>query len=344
VLAPLRGLPLVETHLHLEGSIPRRVLARLAARAGRRLAAGAPRPGLGLQRRRGFAPFLDSFIFCASLLRTRDDVEEAAFALIEDLRAEGFARAEIFFSPQVYLRRGVSLVEVLSGLDEATRRAKLSGGPSIGWIADGGRLWGAAWYEEIVDQLVALKPRVVVAVGLGGDEAASPARPFRRAFDAARRAGLRTVAHAGEGTSARSVWEALDDLGVERVGHGIAAAGDRALLRRLERDGITLEVCPTSNLMTRAVPSLRRHPLRALVDAGVKVVLGSDDRSIFGTTLRREMALAVGALGLAEEEIPRLMAQAAEACFTGPDARRRLVARILAASPRGAIPAAPSGS
>ncbi|MBI3449404.1 MAG: adenosine deaminase [Acidobacteria bacterium] len=340
--APRGDLPLVETHLHLEGSIPRRVLARLALRSGRRLAGGAPRPGLGLQRRRGFVPFLDSFVFCASLLKSREDIERAAFALIEDLRAEGVAHAEIFFSPQVYLRRGVALVEVLGALEGATRRARIAGGPSIAWIADGGRLWGPAWFEEIVDQIAGLKPRDVVAVGLGGDEAASPARAFRRAFDAARRAGLHTVAHAGEGTTARSVWEALDDLGVERIGHGISAAADRSLLRRLARDGVTLEVCPTSNLMTRAVPSLRRHPLRALIDAGVRVSLGSDDRSIFGTTLRREIALAVGALGVGEDEIPRLMVHAAEASFTSGDARRRLAARIRAAARRGTRREAPS--
>jgi len=317
-------MPLVETHLHLEGSIPRRVLSRLARRAGAALPPGIPRPGHGLQRDRGFGRFLDAFVFCASLLRTRDDVEEAAFALLEDLRAEGVVYAEILFSPQVHLRRGMPIGSLLSALSAARRRAREAGGPESAFIADAGRLWGPAWFEEIIGQIAAANDGSVVAVGLGGDEAAAPARAFRRAFDAARAAQLGVVAHAGEGTSARSVREAIEELGVTRIGHGIAAASDPALMKVLSRRGICLEICPTSNVMTGAVRSLRAHPLRRLLDAGVPVALGSDDRSIFGTTLRGELNLAISTLGVGSNEVPGLLKAAAGATFrSGWRSRKR---------------------
>src|SRR5262245_37212727 len=133
------GLPLIETHLHLEGSIPLRILRPLAARAGRPLGGVARGPGAALQRRRGFGAFLDAFVFCGSLLRDRHDVESAATALLEDLRSEGVEWAEITFSPQVYLRRGVPLHEVLEGLSRARAAARRNGGPGCAFIADGAR-------------------------------------------------------------------------------------------------------------------------------------------------------------------------------------------------------------
>jgi adenosine deaminase len=268
---------------------------------------------------------------CSALLRSASDVEAAACALFEDLRAEGIHYAEVIFSPQVHLRRGLPLTALLGGLGRARRRALTEGGPSIGYIADGGRLWGPKWFEEIVDQVAAFREDGVVAIGLGGDERTEKAGLFRRAFDLARKAGLGTVAHAGEGTTPREVRDVIDHLGVSRIGHGIAAASDPSLLRLLARRGILLEICPTSNLMTGAVRSPARHPLRAILDAGVDVALGSDDRSIFGTTLRGEYALAVGRLGVAPARAQAMIVSAARSSFTSRTEGRILLAKIAAA-------------
>jgi len=329
------AFPLVETHLHLEGSIPRRVLASLASRAGLRLPDRVPGPGRGLQRRRGFGPFLDAFVFSASLLRDARDFDAAAYALLEDLRIEGILYAEIYFSPQVHLRRGVPLTSIMRGLGDARRRARAEGGPEVGFIADGGRLWGPEWFEEIVEQVARHRGEGVVAVGIGGDEAAAPARVFRRGFERARKAGLGVVAHAGEGTSARNVAEVIDHLGVTRIGHGISAASDRRLLRRLADRGICLEICPTSNVMTGAASSFERHPLREILDAGVPVALGSDDRSIFGATLRGEIDLAVRRMGVPVAAIPGLLGNAARSAFTSGRWRRDFETALAAAPARG---------
>ncbi len=335
-LSFLSRLPLVEIHLHLEGSIPRRVMARLARRAGRPL---ADRPGgriRPLQEGRGFNAFLEAFVFCASLLRDRRAVSEAASALFADLAREGTAYAEITISPQVHLRRGLSFTELMAGLSEARLRAARRGGPEIAFVADGGRLWGPRWFEEMVREAIHFRRDGIVAVGLGGDETAYPTRAFARGFDLARTAGLGTVAHAGEGTSARSVREAVEILQVPRIGHGIAAARDPSLLAFLARRGTLLEICPTSNVMTRAVRSAEHHPLPRILESGVRVALGSDDRTIFGTTLRGEIDRAVREIGLPPGRIPHLMMNAARGAFAPERIKRELIKKIRSAFARGA--------
>jgi aminodeoxyfutalosine deaminase len=291
----------------------------------RRVLAGRP-----LQSRPGFGHFLDAFVYSVSLIRDRADVEEAATALFDDLRREGVRYAEVTFSPQSHLRRGMALPSMVAGLGAARRRALEGGGPRISFIADGGRLWGETWLEELAGQLAAFRGQGIVALGLGGEERILPARRFRRAFERAAGGGLRLVAHAGEGTTPAAVREALDQLQVDRIGHGISAASDPALLRRLARRGTVLEICPVSNRMTAAVGTLADHPLARIVDAGVKVALGTDDRTIFGTDLRREFQVAVAECGLPRNRVQDLLLNAATGSFAPRSVKRELRRGITA--------------
>ena len=196
---PRTGIPLVETHIHLEGSIPSRVLRALSRERGRPLPLGAGGPGRPLQRGRGFGPFLEAYLLSASLLREEADLLRAASALLADLAREGIRYAEITFSPQVMQRRGVAFPTVMRALTEARAAARRAGRIEVSFIADGGRLFGPALFEEMVSQAAEYRRAGIVAVGLGGDERAAPARSFRAGFDRARRAGLGAVVHAGEG-------------------------------------------------------------------------------------------------------------------------------------------------
>jgi adenosine deaminase len=141
-----------------------------------------------------------------------------------------------------------------------------------------------------------------ISFGIGGDERRGPAEQFRDAYRYARDAGLRLTAHAGETDGPESVRAALE-IGAERIGHGIGAAGDPDLLRRLRDENIPLEVCITSNIRTGAVASIGEHPLRKLLDAGVPVTLNTDDPGIFETTLTAEFEVAHTALGVSREEL-----------------------------------------
>jgi aminodeoxyfutalosine deaminase len=159
----------------------------------------------------------------------------------------------------------------------------------------------------------------LISFGLGGPEIGVPRPQFKPYFDRARAAGLHSVPHAGETTGPETVWDALRELGAERIGHGISAARDPALMAHLAEHGIPLEISPTSNLRTRAVPGLDEHPLPALVAAGVTVTINSDDPPMFGTTLEQEYAVAARLLGLDAAGVAGLARAAVDASFL-PDA------------------------
>jgi aminodeoxyfutalosine deaminase len=168
----------------------------------------------------------------------------------------------------------------------------------------------------------------LVGFGLGGPEVGVPRPQFRPHFEAARAAGLRSVPHAGETTGPGTVWDALHELGAERIGHGTSAAQDTSLLAHLAETGVPLEVCPSSNLATRAVASLEEHPLPRFVEAGVTVAIASDDPPMFGTTLNREYEIAADLLGLDHEGVKELVRTSVRASFAPDDVRRRLLAEI----------------
>jgi aminodeoxyfutalosine deaminase len=172
------------------------------------------------------------------------------------------------------------------------------------------------------------RPDGLVAFGLGGPEIGVPRPQFEPHFTAARAAGLHSVPHAGETTGPETVWDALRLLGAERIGHGTSSAADPALLAHLAEHRIPLEVCPSSNLATRAVATLDEHPLKAFVDAGVVVTINSDDPPMFNTTLNREYEIAADLLGLDDRGVADLARTAVEVSFAPDDVRARVLGEI----------------
>ncbi|WP_447646082.1 adenosine deaminase family protein [Nocardioides zeae] len=187
-------------------------------------------------------------------------------------------------------------------------------------------------------------PDGLVGFGLGGPEIGVPRPQFAPHFAAARAAGLRSVPHAGETTGPATVWDALRLLGAERIGHGTSSAQDPALLAHLAETGIPLEVCPSSNVATRAVASLDEHPLRAFRDAGVTVTINSDDPPMFSTTLNREYGVAADLLGLDETGVADLARAAVRASFAEDGTKARVLAEIDAyvAGASSAAPGSPT--
>jgi aminodeoxyfutalosine deaminase len=163
---------------------------------------------------------------------------------------------------------------------------------------------------------------------LGGPEIGVPRPQFKPHFDAARAAGLHSVPHAGETTGPQTIWDALRDLGAERIGHGTSAATDPELLAHLARHEIPVEVCPTSNVATGAVADLREHPIVAMVSAGVRVTINSDDPPMFATTLTDEYAVAARLLGLDDVGVGNLAKAAVRASFAERPVQERLLAEI----------------
>jgi aminodeoxyfutalosine deaminase len=175
---------------------------------------------------------------------------------------------------------------------------------------------------------VDLAPEGLVSFGLGGPEIGVPRPQFKPYFDRARAAGLHSVPHAGETTGPQTVWDAVRELGAERIGHGTQAVRDPALVDYLGEHRIPLEVCPTSNIATRAVERIEEHPIRRMVEAGLLVTVNSDDPPMFGTDLNTEYAVAARLLGLDEAGVAALAKNAVEASFLDASGKARLAAEI----------------
>jgi aminodeoxyfutalosine deaminase len=282
-----------------------------------------------LYRHRSFPEFLGHFAQITGLLRHPHDLACVASDLCRHLKRQSVAAAEVFFSPVIFMRRGIPFLEMLDAMEEAVRRERDRGGPCVAWILDGVRQWGPAALETHLE-CARSAPGRILGIGMGGDERSVPASEFCDLFAQARKMGLRTVAHAGEFDGPRSVWEAVELLGAERIGHGIRASEDPALLRMLRRRRVPLEVCPTSNLRTRVVRRWRDHPLPALLHAGLRVTVNSDDPGLFRTSLVSELGSLHTRFHLPVHGIRKIEEEGIRASFLAAPSKRELLIRCRA--------------
>lgn len=329
------ALPKAELHLHLEGSIRPATAVELAARHGVRLAADEV---AARYRYADFAGFIEAFKWVTSFLREPEDYALITRRLLEELSAQHVVYAEINISAGVMVLRGQSVEANFSAICEAA-----GGAPGhrvrTAWIFDGVRQFGGEAVMEVARRAAALARGGVVGFGMGGDELAAPAGEFRAAFDFARDAGLRIVCHAGETGGPESVREAVEILGAERIGHGIAVMHDRELAAWLAGRRVVLENCPTSNVCTgslarqtgKADASLADHPLARLIEGGSRVTLSTDDPGMFHTDLLTEYSRAAS-LGLSDAQLLRLAEESFQAAFLPAEEQRRYLDDFRAAA------------
>ncbi len=316
----LDELPKAELHLHLEGAVPGECMAGLARKYG----AAWPNPAPASPP--SFDAFLEAMRYRFGLLREYDDFTEAAASVAGRLVEGGVIYAELHFSPESFRRRYGLDPSRLAEAIHAGLHAGAAGRLETGLIVDVVRDNGPRIAERIVRDIADIAPAVnILAVGLGGTEHAYPASVFRAAFDLARSAGLRCVAHAGETLGPESVRDVIRSLNVDRIGHGISAYRDPRLVAYLREAGTPIEVCISSNLRTGAVSALESHPLRSLADAEVCIVLGSDDPAMFDTDIAAEYRLAYRRLGLSGMRIRNIARAGFERSFAAPDVRRSLL-------------------
>ena len=322
----IAAVPKVELHIHLEGSVGPDLLFRLCN--GRESL--SRRELNDLYSFRDFGGFLKAYSRVVGLLSEPSDFYHITENLCRNLAAQGIIYAESIFTPIIHTRRGLEHEEVVGFILQAVGEAASSGGPRLSLIYDTVRQWGAEAAVECA-RLAASDRQAglpVVGFGVGGDELSVPADELKEAFELAGRAGLKRYIHAGEVGGPESIWEALEVLGADRIGHGITAAKDPVLMQELAEKKIALDCCPTSNLMTKAVGSLEEHPLPLLLENNVPVTLGSDDPGFFGAWLRDEITLCASTWNWDEETILRLMHTGAGHSFLEPDERQRLMQRI----------------
>jgi adenosine deaminase len=313
---------LADCHLHLEGCMPVSEVARLAAREGHAFADPA-----AFERQRGAvkdaAGFLALYAEVCRLFRGPDDYFSAAAAVAGALADDRVAHAEVHFSPEIPPRFGLDAAACLEAVDAGFRDAGASRGIRCRIVLGAVRQWGASSADRVLDLHARKRLPTVVGFGMGGDEASVPAAAFAGVYLRARALGLRTSVHAGEWVGADSVRDVLDALRPDRIDHGIAAADDPQLLERLAEEGTVLCVAPTSNLQTGAVARAAEHPLRRLLDAGVRVTLSADDPLFFGTTTRGEYRFARESLGLDGTQLRTLAGNSWRAAFCSREERER---------------------
>ena len=326
----LRALPKVELHVHLVGSASVPTVLRLAARHGALTVPTDPDELAAFYAFRDFAHFIDVYQAVNALVSTPADVTDLVLGLARELAAVSVRYAEVTVTPVSHLSVGITAGELADALVEGRERARAEHGVELGWIFDTAGELGvdAAW--ATLDWVLAHRPAGTVGFGLGGPEIGVDRAAFAGPFAAAREAGLRSLPHAGETTGPATVWSALQDLGAERIGHGIGAIADPALLEHLAGHRIPLEVCPTSNLRTGAVRSLAEHPLPRLLRAGVPVTLNTDDPGMFGCDLVGEYRVAHEVLGLSVAELVGLTRTAIDAAGCSAELRTALHAELAA--------------
>jgi aminodeoxyfutalosine deaminase len=287
--------PVAELHLHLEGSVEVETLRELD-------------PSLTLEEiaratsYTDFEGFIQSYIWVNRKLNSPEHYALIARRLFEKLASEGVVYAEVTISAGVILWKEQDFSPIYEAVEREAGLSKLK----VRWILDATRQFGVHAAKPVLDLAAERVKDGVVAIGLGGFEAGGPARWYADLYKEARDRGLRLVCHAGETTDAASVWEALE-IGAERIGHGIRAVEDPSLMEHLREKNIPLEVCITSNVRTGAVASLKEHPVRRLYDAGVPLVLNTDDPALFGCTLAGEYDVARKEFGFTEEEVAGLV-------------------------------------
>lgn len=329
----IAGLPKAELHVHHVGSASPRIVAELAARHPGTVPSDADELARFFEFR-DFAHFIEVYLAVVALIRTPEDIRYLTYEVAREM-AEGqsLRYAELTCTPYTSVQPhlegvGMPIEAYTEALEDARVAAERDFGLVLRWIYDIPGESGLPAAEATLGFALDHAPAGLVGFGLGGPEIGVPRPQFAPYFAAARAAGLRSVPHAGETTGPETVWDALRLLGAERIGHGTSAAQDPALLAHLAATGIPLEVCPSSNVATRAVASLDVHPLRAFRDAGVTVTINSDDPPMFGTTLNREYGVAADLLGLDESGVADLARAAVRASFADDATKARVRAEI----------------
>ena len=325
----VRGLPKAELHLHLEGSLEPEMLMRLATRNKVEIPFRSVEEIRAAYRFADLQDFLDIYYQGMSVLRTEEDFHDLTMAYLERAAADGAVHVEVFYDPQGHTARGIPFSIVTDGILAALAdgREKL-GITSLLILCVLRHLPEEDGFVTFRQAEPWIADRRIAGLGLDSTEKDNPPAKFQRLFAAAREAGLKLVAHAGEEGPAAYVADAVDVLEVDRIDHGNRALEDPALVRRLAGRGITLTVCPLSNLRLCGVSDLRQHPLKRMLDAGLKATVNSDDPAYFGGYLLDNFVATAEALALDRQDLVTLVRNSIEGSFLDEPAKRVHLDRI----------------
>ena len=325
--AVVAAAPKAELHLHIEGTLE----PEMAFAIGQRNGVALPYPDPEAMRRAyafsDLQSFLDIYYAAAAVLLHEQDFFEMAYAYLEKARADNVVRAEIFFDPQTHTERGVPFETVVKGLSRAVEKAERELGISAALIMCFLRHLTEREAYETLEQATPYREQFI-GVGLDSGERGNPPEKFQGVFGKCRSLGLHAVAHAGEEGPPASITGALDALGAERIDHGVRCLEDRAVVERLVRERIPLTVCPFSNVKLRVFNRLEDHNLPALLEAGLRASVHSDDPAYFGGYMNANYLETAKALNLTESHLMQLAINAFEASWLSVDEKQKHIFKV----------------
>jgi len=320
------AVPKAELHVHLEGTATPDLVRRIAGRNGLEVPEGVfADPDRFAWR--DFLDFLNTYNMAASVIRTGEDYRDIAYEYLTACAGDGTIYVELTASVDHARLAGLSDAEHWEGIAAGIDDARRDHGIEARILSVAVRNFGVERAIEIAEHTASRPHPYVVGFSLAGDEAGYPPEPYAEAYRIAADAGLGCTVHAGEWAGADSVRGALE-LPVTRIAHGVRAIEDPALVVELSRRQITLEVCPTSNVVLGVFPSFEEHPFPVLRDAGIPLTLGSDDPPYFGASVGGEYAIAREHFGLSDDELVGVTRTAIEASFAEPALRDLLLTRL----------------
>ncbi len=323
------GLPKVELHLHIEGSLEPELMFALAQRNKIKLPFKSVEEVRKAYNFSNLQDFLDIYYQGMSVLLVEQDFYDLTWAYLEKCAANNVMHTEIFFDPQGHTDRGIKFETVLNGIAKALEDGKKKLGISSKIIMCFLRHLSEEDAMKTLEQALPYKDRII-GIGLDSSEKGHPPAKFERVFARAREEGFLIVAHAGEEGPPEYVWEALDKLKVNRIDHGNRSLEDQKLVARLVKDGMALTVCPLSNLKLCVVKDMRDHPLKKMLTLGLKATVNSDDPAYFGGYMNDNYKAVTHALNLEKSDLLTLARNSVAASFLSDAEKEVLLQRVNA--------------
>jgi adenosine deaminase len=315
-------VPKVELHLHLEGAIPYDALWELICKYG----GDSTVPDFEALKRKfeykDFSHFIETWVWKNQFLREYQDFTFIAEAVAKHLANQNIRYAETFFSPGDYKRIGLKTQLVAEAIRTGLSRVKEI---EVALVADLVRDFGPEMGDVTLEEVNEVKEFGIVGIGIGGSEQEFPPDQFEKVFEKARRFGFKTSAHAGEASGTESIWGAVRNLRVDRIGHGTRAKEDESLVNYLAEHNIPLEMCPLSNVRTGIIKILQEHPVRRYFERGLIVTINTDDPMMFGNSLSKEYKMLEERLGFSKDEIRLLILQGIRVSWMSEERKLQLI-------------------
>jgi adenosine deaminase len=319
----IRALPKVEQHIHIVGSTRPETLLWLAQKGGKAQPFKSVEEAHHFFQYRSFSHFIAIYSMVVDCITDEEQFERIAYEMLESEARCNVRYVEASFSAPDHVLKGLDYGQMLDAINKGVRRARCDFGVECNLRIDLVRNYGPRVGNEVLDW-IETKSDNIVSIDIGGSEEKFPAKPFAQVYRRAKKIGFHLVAHAGEVAGAQSVWEAVKDLGVEHVGHGLAASNDPVLMDHILEHGITIEACPISNVRTGVISSLETHPVRTFFERGINVTVNSDDPSMFDTDMNNEYLQLHRRLKFTILELFRLSLNAVDSSFLPQEQKTKL--------------------